>query len=74
VEKNIRAITAETNSTINIGEDGTVTISNKDQEKIEKTIEHILALVNDEIEIGNVYIGIVKKILEFGLIVEFATK
>jgi polyribonucleotide nucleotidyltransferase len=64
----IRAITEETGTQIDIGEDGTVTIactSSEGGEAARKRIEDITA----EVEVGRVYEGTVLKLLDFGAIV-----
>ena len=64
----IRALTEETGTTIDIGEDGTITIASTDAEKAaqaKKRIEEITA----EVEIGKVYEGPIVKILDFGALV-----
>jgi polyribonucleotide nucleotidyltransferase len=64
----IRALTEETGTTIDIGEDGTVTIacmSTEAGDLAKKRIEEITA----EVEVGRVYEGIVLKLLDFGAIV-----
>jgi polyribonucleotide nucleotidyltransferase len=64
----IRALTEETGCTIDIGEDGTITIASTDGEKAafaKKRIEEITA----EVEVGKVYEGPITKILDFGALV-----
>ncbi|WP_280150633.1 polyribonucleotide nucleotidyltransferase [Piscinibacter sp. XHJ-5] len=64
----IRALTEETGTTIDIGEDGTITIASTDADKAEmakKRIEEITA----EVEVGKIYEGPVTKILDFGALV-----
>jgi polyribonucleotide nucleotidyltransferase len=64
----IRGLQEETGTTINIDEDGTITIASTDPEKTEfakKRIEQITA----EVEIGKVYEGPVTKILDFGALI-----
>jgi polyribonucleotide nucleotidyltransferase len=64
----IRALTEETGTTIDIGEDGTITIASTDGEKAEyakKRIQEITA----EVEIGKIYEGPITKILDFGALV-----
>ncbi|MDP9908809.1 polyribonucleotide nucleotidyltransferase [Variovorax boronicumulans] len=64
----IRGLQEETGTTINIDEDGTITIASTDPEKAEfakKRIEQITA----EVEIGKVYEGPITKILDFGALV-----
>ena len=64
----IRALTEETGCTIDIAEDGTITIASTDAEKAEyakKRIDEITA----EVEVGKVYEGPITKILDFGALV-----
>jgi polyribonucleotide nucleotidyltransferase len=64
----IRAITEETGSTIDINDDGTVTIacvSSEGGEAAKRRIEEITA----EVEVGRIYDGTVLKLLDFGAIV-----
>ncbi len=64
----IRALTEETGTQIDIGEDGTITIASTDADKAalaKKRIEDITA----EAEIGKVYEGPVTKILDFGALI-----
>ncbi|MGZ5130062.1 MAG: polyribonucleotide nucleotidyltransferase, partial [Caldimonas sp.] len=61
----IRALTEETGCTIDIGEDGTITIASTDADKAahaKKRIEEITA----EVEVGKIYEGPITKILDFG--------
>ncbi len=68
--KNIKAIAEKTEATINIIDDGTTTIYCKNKEGAEKAREMIAAML-EEPEIGKVYPGIVKRIMDFGAFVEF---
>ncbi|QEL64733.1 polynucleotide phosphorylase/polyadenylase [Oryzomicrobium terrae] len=64
----IRAITEETGTTIDIQDDGTITIASVNGEAAQaakKRIEDITA----EVEVGAIYEGTVLKILDFGAIV-----
>jgi polyribonucleotide nucleotidyltransferase len=64
----IRALTEETGTQIDIGEDGTITIASTDADKAalaRKRIEDITA----EVEVGKVYEGPVTKILDFGALI-----
>jgi polyribonucleotide nucleotidyltransferase len=64
----IRALTEETGTTIDIGEDGTITIASTDGDKAahaKKRIEEITA----EVEVGKIYEGPITKILDFGALV-----
>ncbi|MBB5205321.1 polyribonucleotide nucleotidyltransferase [Inhella inkyongensis] len=65
----IRALTEETGTTIDIGDDGTITIASTDAAKAElakKRIEDITA----EAVVGQTYEGPVVKILDFGALVQ----
>ncbi|WP_422015072.1 polyribonucleotide nucleotidyltransferase [Roseateles sp.] len=64
----IRALTEETGTTIDIGEDGTITIASTDGEKAELAKKRI-AEITAEVEIGKVYEGPIVKILDFGALV-----
>jgi len=64
----IRALTEETGTTIDIGEDGTITIASTDAEKAEYAKKRI-AEITAEVEVGKVYEGPVTKILDFGALV-----
>ncbi len=64
----IRALTEETGCTIDIGEDGTITIASVDADKAEHAKKRI-AEITAEAEIGKVYEGPVTKILDFGALV-----
>ena len=64
----IRALTEETGTTIDIAEDGTITIASTDADRADlarKRIEEITA----EAEVGKVYEGPVTKLLDFGALV-----
>jgi polyribonucleotide nucleotidyltransferase len=64
----IRALTEETNTTIDITDDGTVMIAcinSEGGELARKRIEDITA----EVEVGKIYNGVVLKLLDFGAIV-----
>ena len=64
----IRALTEETGTTIDIGEDGTITIASTDAEKAEYAKKRI-AEITAEVEVGKIYEGPVTKILDFGALV-----
>ncbi len=64
----IRALTEETGCTIDIGEDGTITIASADADKAEHAKKRI-AEITAEAEIGKVYEGAITKILDFGALV-----
>ena len=65
----IRALTEETGTTINVEDDGTITIASPDTARVEaakKRIDEITA----EVEVGQVYEGTVQRLLDFGAIVQ----
>ncbi len=67
--KNIRQIISETGVSINVEDDGTVTIATNDAESAAKAV----AMVNwltEEAEVGKIYLGRVKKVVDFGAFVE----
>ncbi|MBS0303271.1 MAG: polyribonucleotide nucleotidyltransferase, partial [Proteobacteria bacterium] len=64
----IRALTEETGTTIDIGEDGTITIASNDAAKADEAKRRITE-ITAEAEIGHVYEGPVTKILDFGALV-----
>ena len=64
----IRALTEETGCTIDIGEDGTITIASTDADKAEHAKKRI-AEITAEVEVGKVYEGPITKILDFGALV-----
>ena len=67
--KTIRSIVAETNTTVDIAEDGTVTIGSPEEEAARKAIGMIESLTK-EVEVGTVYTGKVTRTLNFGAMVE----
>jgi polyribonucleotide nucleotidyltransferase len=67
--KNIRGITESTGVTIDIDDTGKINIASTDQEACERAIKMIRDLTA-EAEEGKLYMGTVKKIMEFGAFVE----
>ena len=67
--KTIKDITARTGTSINIEDDGSVSIASPSQEKVEAAIKMIRGLTQ-EAEVGKTYLGTVRKIAEFGAFVE----
>jgi Ribonuclease G/E len=61
----IRALMEETGATIDIADDGTVTIASTDQGQAEEAKRRI-ELLTAEVEVGRVYEGVVQKIMDFG--------
>ncbi|MDE2612850.1 MAG: polyribonucleotide nucleotidyltransferase [Burkholderiales bacterium] len=64
----IRALTEETGTTIDIAEDGTITIASTDADKAQHAIKRITE-ITAEAEVGKVYEGPVTKLLDFGALV-----
>ena len=67
--KNIKAITEETCSTIDVDDDGNVKIMSGNREMLEAAKQRVLALTA-EAEIGKIYRGKVVSIRDFGAFVE----
>jgi len=64
----IRGLTEETGCTIDIGEDGTITVASTDADKAAFALQRI-GEITAEAEIGKVYEGPVTKILDFGALI-----
>ena len=64
----IQALTKETNTSVDISEEGVVTISSTNADGMEEARRRIEA-ITAEVEIGKIYEGPVIKLLEFGAIV-----
>ncbi len=67
--KTINKIIEETGVKIDIEDDGTVFVAGVDQEMLDKAISTIESLTKD-VELNEVYMGKVTKILQFGALVE----
>lgn len=67
--KNIRQIISETGVTIDVEDDGTVTIASSDAEAAARAVAMVKWLT-EEAEVGKIYCGTVKKIVDFGAFVE----
>lgn len=67
--KNIRQIVSETGVVIDVEDDGTVTIASNDAAAAAKAIAMVKWLT-EEAEIGKIYLGTVKKVVDFGAFVE----
>ncbi len=67
--KNIRQIIAETGVTIDVEDDGTVTIASNNAEAAARAVG-MVKMLTEEAEIGNIYRGVVKKVVDFGAFVE----
>lgn len=68
--KNIKHISESCNVNVNIDDSGKVIIYGKNREDAEKAEETIKGMV-EEPEVGRIYNGTVKKIMDFGAFVEF---
>jgi len=71
--KNIKAIIAATGASIDINDDGTVLVGSTDAAKSEAAIKMIKAIAED-VEVGRIYSGKVKRIMPFGVFVEIAPR
>ncbi len=67
--KNIKGMSEKTGSTINIDDDGTVTIYNHLKEGAEKAQKMVEGLIEEAV-VGKTYVGPVKRIMDFGAFVE----
>lgn len=67
----IKKIVEETGAEVNIDDTGKVVVSSTSQDAIDAAVKMILGIAED-IEIGTIYTGTVKKIMEFGAFVEIA--
>ena len=68
--KNVKAISDKYNVTINTENDGTVTIYGKDGTSDLKGAKSIVKGITSDPEVGMIYDGTVKKIMDFGAFVE----
>ncbi|MBU1869966.1 MAG: polyribonucleotide nucleotidyltransferase [Candidatus Omnitrophica bacterium] len=69
--KNIKKIIAQTGASIDIQDDGTVLVGSNDAAKSQEAIKLIKAIAED-VEVGRIYIGKVKRIMNFGAFCEIA--
>lgn len=67
--KTIRGIIEQTGAKIDIDDSGEVNIASNDAEALEKAIQMVKDLTTDP-EVGQVYSGVVKRIVDFGAFVE----
>lgn len=65
----IKNIIATTGATVDVEDDGTVTISGTEDEAVTKAVEWVKGLTR-EVQVGEVFEGPVKRILPFGAFVE----
>ena len=69
--KTINRIIAEYGVEIDVEETGQVFVTSEDKERLEKAVEFIKNLTH-EVQVGEIYQGKVKRIMEFGAFVEIA--
>jgi polyribonucleotide nucleotidyltransferase len=67
--KTIRSIVEETGAKIDVEDDGTVLVASSDGESMQKAIDRIRALTA-EAEVGKIYRGTVRRVVDFGAFVE----
>ncbi|MCL0044028.1 polyribonucleotide nucleotidyltransferase, partial [Dehalococcoidia bacterium] len=67
--RTIRSIIQENNVTVDVANDGVVTIGSANQEAAERATKAIQALIKD-VEVGDTYTGKVARIMPFGAFVE----
>ena len=67
--KVIREIIDKTGVSIDINDDGVVSIASTDEDSAKRAVEFVQNLVQ-EVEIGKIYLGKVKKVVDFGAFVE----
>jgi polyribonucleotide nucleotidyltransferase len=67
--KVIRAIVEETGAKIDVEDDGTVRVASADGPALQKALDRIRA-ITAEAEVGRIYRGTVRKIVDFGAFVE----
>ncbi|HEX5646173.1 MAG TPA: polyribonucleotide nucleotidyltransferase [Nitrospira sp.] len=67
--KTIRGIQADCGVKINVEDTGIVTIASSDGESLQKA-KDIISRLTEEVEVGKIYTGTVRKIMDFGAFVE----
>jgi len=67
--RTIRKIIEETGATIDIEDDGSVSVASNDAEKSQKALE-IIRTLTEEVEVGKIYNAKVKRIMNFGAFCE----
>ena len=67
--KVIKGIIEQTGVKIDIEDSGKINIASSDYKAIEKAIE-IIKSITQEVEVGKIYLGTVRKIMDFGAFVE----
>jgi polyribonucleotide nucleotidyltransferase len=67
--KTIKGIAEQTGAEVNIENDGTVTIYGKNSASAQKALDLVKSIV-EEPEVGRIYTGTVKRIMDFGAFIE----
>jgi polyribonucleotide nucleotidyltransferase len=67
--KTIKGIVEQTGAQVDVQDDGTVSIASSDSEGMKAAIK-IIRELTQEAEVGKLYLGIVKKVVDFGAFVE----
>jgi len=67
--KNIRGMIAKTQTDINVSDDGKVTITGLDKDKVDEAVS-MIENITKEVQVGEIYEGTVQRILAFGAFVE----
>jgi polyribonucleotide nucleotidyltransferase len=67
--KTIRAIVEETGAKIDVEDDGTVLVASADGEALQRALDRIRGLTA-EAEVGKIYRGTVRRVVDFGAFVE----
>ena len=70
--KTIKGIQEQTGATLNVDDDGTVTIASVNADSLQAAIKVVRELTQ-EAEVGKLYLGVVKKVVDFGCFVEIFT-
>jgi polyribonucleotide nucleotidyltransferase len=65
----IKGIVEETKADVNIEDDGTVTISGSNQKSLDAAVDIVMSIIA-EVEVGKIYRGTVKRVMEYGAFVE----
>jgi len=67
--KTVRSIIEKSGAEVNIDDNGTITLSSKDEEAVKKAYDMICTMT-EEVEVGKTYEGRVKRIMDFGAFIE----
>ena len=67
----IRSIIAETGASIDVEDDGTISVASNDAAKSNRAVE-IIKMLTEDVEVGKIYPGKVKRIMNFGAFCEIS--